>query len=133
MKAKFQLGDSVFDVDDDTLEFSLTEPERGFRQLSIEVEAVADQVDKDAEWNWSGYPPMFYLRDFSLPDFIPGSTHELAVPVKHDEYEMALYLGEHNDVSDVLLRITAWNSVEISGAVDAMGTIARFHIRFFIR
>lgn len=132
MKAQFKLGASVFDIELSTVELSITEAEAGMRRLFIEAEAIAEQVAEDEEWNWSGFPPKFYLRGLTVPDYSVGSKNQLQVPMKHEEYEMALYLGEHNDVTDVVVVLTAWSSVEITGTVDAMGTIAPFQIEFAV-
>lgn len=61
-------------------------------------EALSD--DKQSEWNWALYPPKLYLRE--VPYQMRGDKIEIAVTEESlDNYDIALYFMEHNDINGV--------------------------------
>lgn len=61
--------------------------------------------NENSEWSWTLYPPHFYLREF--PVQVANSkvaTANISVD-DLEEYEVAVYLIEHNDVDDLELHI----------------------------
>lgn len=54
-------------------------------------------ADENGKWNWALYPPKLYLR--KIPFNLKQGKIEVAITEEIlDEYDVALYLMEHNDI-----------------------------------
>jgi hypothetical protein len=95
--------------------------------LVINLEIMGDQQKYDAitehedsKWSWTLYPPRLYILDFPL------TKHEGRMSAKIsfddlDEYEIGLYLIEHNDLDEIVLFIDADGVLHIQGMVFLSG------------
>lgn len=62
-------------------------------------EALSD--DEQSEWNWALYPPKLYLKE--IPYQLRENKIEITITEEIlDNYDVALYLMEHNDLNGVL-------------------------------
>jgi hypothetical protein len=129
---EFVIGNTNFGVDPTKSSFKLLPKPLGRVVLDVEIngdqsayEAVS--TAEDSEWFWTLYPPRFYAYT-ELERTTEG--HELTVQFSAAEIEsaeMALYMMNHNHVTDVILMIHG-NRLTVSGSVDLMGQPAAFRI-----
>ena len=128
----FILGDTEFGIDAAKSSCSVEEFD-GRIWLSFEVhgdQSTYDRISSDEHslWSWTLYPPRFY-GDF------PASRDDAGIVearVKIDdlqEYQVALYLMNHNDV-EVIVRLYPDGHAEAEGVADIMGKQTRFRIRW---
>jgi len=107
----------------------------GSTLLTIEIhgnQKIYEQLraDEVSEWSWTLYPPNFYLREYPIPGNI--KSKEIAIKLKSADaarFDVALYLMEHNEVSEVSLKV-AERHLEVSGQVDLMGERKPFRIKW---
>jgi hypothetical protein len=91
-------------------------------------QAIAER--EDSEWSWSLYPPRFYLVDYNLAPCDQSRAGEITLaPEDYDEYDLALYMMEHNQVSAIVIELHQGCEVSVSGIVDLMGEEKTFRIR----
>src|SRR5438132_14251009 len=82
-----------------------------FRGASLDVEIEGEQARfeaikaaDDPKWSWALYPPSFYLRAYPIPKSKEGKPIDLRLqPGDTEKYDIALYMMEHNPVSDVTI------------------------------
>ena len=131
---EFVIGSTNFGVDPNKSSFKLSTTPDGRVLLDIDIkgdQSTFDALDTAEEWEWSWtiYPPRFYC--FTELGRVAKSQN-LTMQFTADEIEsaeMAIYLMNHNDVSDVILTICE-NTFTVSGNVDMMGQFAPFRIEW---
>lgn len=131
----FIIGATNFGIEPTKSSFTLTKANDGRLFLAIEVrgnEKLYKEItaDENSEWSWTLYPPYFYLRDYSISEKLNGSVCEIRMkPEDSDNFDVALYLMEHNTVTDVTIKFSD-RRVEVAGRVDLMGEVREFQIDF---
>ena len=129
----FFIGETNFGVEAKKSRFDVRKAEDGRLLLTVEVrgnEKVYKGVtaDQDSEWSWTLYPPYFYLRDYPVSQKTKGKRHQVRLkPEDADNFDVALYLMEHNDVDNVAIKFDD-RRLEVSGHVDLMGEPREFRI-----
>jgi hypothetical protein len=129
---EFVIGSTNFGVDANKSSFKLLTKSCGNVVLDVEINGDQSAYDavsmaEDSEWFWTLYPPRFYIYT-ELERAIEGDG--LAVHFSDAEIEsaeMALYMMNHNHVTDVILVIHG-NRLTVSGNVDLMGELSAFRI-----
>jgi hypothetical protein len=131
--AQFVIGGTDFGVADDTSRLELAPGPDGRLLLSVDIhgsQQVYDRLKDDPEWSWTLYPPHFYLYAYPVPATARAKTVTVKLkPEDLDDYDVALYLMEHNSVEGVTLKVSK-GRVEVSGRVDLMGDLHTFRIRW---
>lgn len=133
--AEFTIDGTDFGIDLAESTFSLDALD-GATVVNAEIHGNQEQYDsitenEDSEWSWTLYPPHFYLRDFPADvDSATGNGSAQVAIDDLDEYEVAIYLMEHNDVDDVTVKIVPERSLEISGRVFLSGRPHDFTIKW---
>jgi hypothetical protein len=62
--------------------------------------------DEDSPRSWTLYPPHFYMHSFPAKVSRVAGRFRAKITVDNlDEYEVAIYLIEHNDVDDVTVSV----------------------------
>lgn len=131
----FFIGKTNFGVDAKKSRFDFKKASDSRLLLTIEVHGdpkVYKEVtaDEDSEWSWTLYPPHFYLRDYPVSEKTKSKERQITLkPEDSDNFEVALYLMEHNDVEGVRIKVDD-HRLEISGQVDLMGEPREFRIRW---
>jgi RNase P/RNase MRP subunit p29 len=96
---KFIIGNTDFGIGE--LELVIDEAKNVLVNLKVRGDkSVFEKIsaEENSEWNWTLYPPKFYVN--KVPYSKKGDTIEINVTEKElNEYEIALYLIEHNDFS----------------------------------
>lgn len=109
----FRLGQTDFGVDDDASRLEV-----GPATFTLEVRGDPDrhaEVTTDgSEWDWTLHPPYFYLRDYPRPPGDPSFTVDVSLGAA-DDYDIALYLSEHHDVTDLSIHVDASRTVRATG------------------
>ena len=129
----FFFGETNFGVEPKQSRFDLKKASDGRLLLTIEVhgkEKLYKEVtaDENSEWSWTLYPPYFYLRDYPVAEQTKGTERQLRLkPEDADNFDVALYLMEHNNVEGVTIKVND-HRIEISGHVDLMGEPREFRI-----
>jgi hypothetical protein len=129
----FIIGKTNFVIEAKKSRFDLKKGSDGCLLLTIEVhgnEKVYKEVtaDEDSEWSWTLYPPYFYLHDYPVLEKAKGKEHEITLkPKDSDDFDVALYLMEHNGVEAVTIKVDD-HCLEISGKVDLVGKPSEFRI-----
>ncbi len=133
--ADFCIAGTNFGVDASRSSFGLTKGLDGQSLLSVEIhgnQEIYDKVSAEeaSEWFWTLYPPYFYLRGYPVAK--TANDKERTIKLKPDvlaELDVALYLMEHNDVEDLVLKLGE-SRIELSGRVDLMGDTRDFRIKW---
>ena len=112
----FRIGDTDFGIGEIILEI-----DNGIiSDLTITgSEDMYEQLTADESENWYSstvYPPKVYFREVPLTDGKIEITDELL-----DEYDIALYLNEHNDLYGTL--VICDKRITVKGEVNLWGTI----------
>ncbi len=128
----FILGDTEFGVDAAKSSCNTREQD-GQLWLSFEVfgeQATYDVIlaDEDSPWSWTLHPPRF-SGDFPATRDGAGIVEARVTIDDLAEYEVALYLMNHNDV-EVVVRLHPNGSAEAEGVADLMGDQSPFRIRW---
>lgn len=132
----FRIGETDFGIDSAKSKCSLS-PKRGLVTLDAEIYGDKQEygritADEDSPWSWTLYPPHFYLR--KVPVEVNGRADAFAAKVTADdldEYEVAIYLMEHNDVDTVSIEVDG-GEFTANGTVFLSGKPLPFAIRFSI-
>lgn len=103
----FKIDDTDFGIDQVKSSFKLKVLKSG--EAVIDAEVYGDQQrydditeDYDASpWSWTLYPPHFYMRSYPAKGASAGTFNATVSTDDLDEYEVAIYLMEHNDVDEV--------------------------------
>jgi hypothetical protein len=131
----FFIGKTNFGVEAKESRFDLKKGADGRLLLTIEVrgnEKLYKEVtaDENSEWSWTLYPPYFYLRDYPVSEKPEGKERRMKLkPEDSDNFDVALYLMEHNDVQGVTIKVDE-TRLEVAGQVDLMGEPHEFRIRW---
>lgn len=131
---EFVIGDTDFGIDRASVIFDLVPGDDGTVLLTVEFEGREVDFDRIQEergdqWGWASYPPSFYLRDFPVAAAGAGTITTVLDRKAYQQYEVALYMMEHNTVEGSI-NITAGTQIEIIGQVDLMGKLTPFRIRW---
>jgi hypothetical protein len=133
--ADFIIANTNFGIDVSRSSFGLTRGFDGRSLLTAEIHGDQEIYDKvsageASEWFWTLYPPYFYL--FGYPVTETANDRESTIELKPEvlaDLDVALYMMEHNDVEDVILKLGE-NRIELSGRVSLMGDIRDFRINW---
>jgi hypothetical protein len=132
--AHFEIDGTNFGVDANESRFDLDRTNVGDPLLTVEVRGDEDEYeritnDDSSPWSWTLYPPHFYLRGYPVPASagIEKTTIHLR-PEDADDYDVALYMMEHNAVDDVEIVVSDATRIEISGRVELDGKFVPFAI-----
>ena len=132
-KGEFIVGETNFEIEKGKSHFDVRKTEDGRLLLTIEVrgnenvykEATAKE---DSEWAWTQNPPYFYLRDYPVSLKAVATTQHLQLkPEDSDNYDLALYWNEHNDVDNVEIDVDL-HQLKVTGQVNLMGKPSDFRI-----
>lgn len=104
-----------------TTEFGIGDIELTLKHANIHLEVCANEAvyeritqDEDSEWGWSIYPPKMYFYDVPYENqCITIDFHML------DEYDIALYMMEHNGFIGTLEIKN--NTIHVQGQLCIMG------------
>jgi hypothetical protein len=131
--AQFVIGETDFGVADDTSRLELAPGPDGRLLLTVDIhgsQEVYDRIKDDPEWSWTLYPPHFYLHAYPVSAAARAKTVTVKLkPEDLDDYDVAVYMMEHNNVEGVTLKVSE-SQVEVSGSVDLMGEPRDFHIHW---
>lgn len=109
---EFGIGDVQLSIEDGLINLEITGSEEIFDKLT---------EDDDCKWNWALYPPKIYFRN------VPFDNKAIVIDEEFlDQYDIALYMMEHNDFIGTL-EITDKN-IHIEGKTDIMGEISAVSI-----
>jgi hypothetical protein len=132
---EFFIGDTNFGVESKQSRVEFAKAADGRLLLTVDIqgnEKVYREItaDESSEWSWTLYPPQFYLRGYPVPEKTQGKERTIKLkPADSTNFDVALYLMEHNEVAGVTL-VVADDRVEISGRVDLMGKPSKFRIKW---
>lgn len=132
---EFIIGTTDFGIDPESALFEIVLTDRTTALLTVEFDGRQDDFERireerGEEWGWASYPPSFYLRDFPVP--MPEASAVVLVPLDRQayrEYEVALYMMEHNTVEGTIL-LKDGEQIEITGQVELIGKPTPFRIRW---
>src|SRR5262245_12479823 len=108
----FKIDDTDFGIDRAKSTFKLMVSKSGDAVMDAEVygnkkryEAITEDYNS-SPWSWTSYPAHFYMRSYPAKSARSAGTFKATVSTDDlDEYEVAIYLIEHNDVDEV--KVTA--------------------------
>jgi len=132
---EFRIGETNFGVDllKSTLVLEVVD---GSGILTAEIHGDEKQYESITEgegskWAWTLYPPHFYLREFPVKFDVPGRCSKVMASTGDlEEYDAAIYLMDHNDLDDIVMRVDSCRSIEISGNVSILGRARSFEINW---
>jgi hypothetical protein len=100
--------------------------DRGQLTLEIRGDERAFTIlthNEDSEWLWALYPPHLYIRGLEMK----GGK---AVLNGQEDFEVALYMMEHNTILEATVSLTADKGVQVSGLVNLVGEVQPFRVSF---
>jgi hypothetical protein len=130
----FSIGEINFGVDLDKSKLALNTRADGKRELNADIYGDAGVFrqlsgQEDVDWSWALYPPVFFLHGFVVTDDEDGAAPEtLRFEAAPTEYEIAIYMMEYSDLSDVCIVELSKERFEIQGNVDLLGNTLPFKI-----
>jgi hypothetical protein len=132
----FKIDDTDFGIDQAQSSFKLKVLKSGDAVIDAEVYGDPERYKKITEdsdtspWSWTLYPPHFYIRSYPAKSGPGAGTFSAKVSAGDlGEYEVAIYLMEHNDVDDV--KVTAdRHGFKAAGVVFLSGEPHPFSILF---
>lgn len=102
---EFGIGDVQLSIEDGLINLEITGSEEIFNKMT---------EDDECKWSWALYPPKIYFRN------VPFDNKAIVIDEEFlDQYDIALYMMEHNDFIGTL-EITDKN-IHIEGKTDIMG------------
>jgi hypothetical protein len=132
----FKIDDTDFGIDQAKSSFKLKVLKSGDAVIDAEVYGDKKRYDKITEdydtspWSWTLYPPHFYLRSYPAKSGRNAGTFNATVSLDDlDEYEVAIYLMEHNDVDEMKVSADR-NGFKATGVVFLSGKPHPFSISF---
>ena len=133
--ASFKIGGTEFGIDLEKSSF-VAEPDgsMGDYLIDLEIYGSDDRFEKiklgseGAKWSWATYPPHFYLREFP-GEKLDGAT-EVIAGGSANYYEVAIYMMEHSDVSDLKISVNPESNLTVTGKVDLWGTTHDFEVQW---
>lgn len=134
MNHSFTIDQCEFGVDPRASAVELQAHADGGWRLSIGIKGTQEHFDaltgdEDSPWAWALYPPEFYARGIPVSRAAAESGTEIFL-AEEGEFEMALYMMEHNEVRDLCIRLGPNRALRISGQVDLFGEVCPLQIRF---
>ena len=133
--ASFVIGGTEFGIDLDKSSFiAEKDGDYGDYLIDLEIYGSKDKLETvnadydSSEWSWASYPPHFYLREFP-GERLDGST-EVVAGGSTTGYEVAIYMMQHSDVSDLKISINPQSILSVAGRVDLLGKEHDFEIRW---
>lgn len=103
--AEFGIGDVQLSIEDGLINLEITGSEEIFNKMT---------EDDECKWSWALYPPKIYFRN------VPFDNKAIVIDEEFlDQYDIALYMMEHNDFTGTL-GLTDKN-IHIEGKADIMG------------
>jgi hypothetical protein len=135
-RQQFKIDDTDFGIDAVKSRFEVRILKSGDALIDAEVygnENRYEEVTQDYDsspWSWTLYPPHFYMRSYPAESDRSSGTFKATVSTADlDEYEVAIYLMEHNDVDGV--KVTAdRQTFKATGVVYLSGKPHPFSISF---
>ena len=132
-KASFVINGTEFGINVVESSFVVDTSDPPEQLVTIEIRGDKDifeklSGDENSEWSWALYPPHFYIREFP-GEKVAGSSKVVAGG-SADYYELAIYMMEHNDVSDLKIEIDPQKTLHVTGRVDIFGETHDFEIRW---
>ena len=126
--------DFGIEIDESAFEIDVSNPEKP--RLSIGILGNSARFDKlsedeDSKWFFALSAPHFYLNDF--PATATGKASRFKATASLDdigEYDLAIYMMEHNDIDDVKIEVRENHSLHITGRVDLFGETCEFAIHW---
>lgn len=134
----FVIGGTDFGIDSAATVARITTHPDGAQVLTLDVrgdERTYQSVSgsEDSKWSWTLYPPRFYLISYELPSRGAEENWEVALrPDDYEDHDVGLYMMNHNEVSDVIIKFHADERVTVVGRVDLMGENKAFEIRCLV-
>jgi hypothetical protein len=130
----FSIGSTEFFIDFEKSGFSITQSDSGNSKLTIDIYGANDVFDSltgesNSDWSWALYPPAFYIHEFPITENVIASDGSLFIATRV-EYEFALYMMEHCEVTNLNIRMVSPTEVSISGCVDLWGKEIPFAISY---
>jgi hypothetical protein len=132
----FTIDDTDFGIDEAKSSFKLEILNSGDAVIDAEVygdQKRYDEVTGDYDsspWSWALYPPHFYMRSYPATGGLSAGAFRAVVSTDDlDEYEVAIYLMEHNDV-DAVEVIADRRTLRATGVVILSGKRHPFSISF---
>jgi hypothetical protein len=131
----FRISGTEFGIDQAKSRYRLRTLKSGGAVLDAEIYGDKTQYEKvagdeNSPWSWTLYPPYFYLRSFPAKAGRTAGTYRAKVSIDDlDEYEVAIYLIEHNDVDDVAVKADR-EMIQARGTVFLSGKPHPFSIKF---
>lgn len=136
MLITFTIDDTDFKIDEVKSRYSLTVLNSGDAVIDAEIYGDKEQYEKITEdydsspWSWTLYPPHFYMRSYPVKKQATTGAFEVSVSQDDlDEYEVAIYLIEHNALDDVKVKADL-KRFEVSGTVFLSGEPHSFSINY---
>lgn len=136
MPMSFTINDTDFKIDGAKSRYSLKVLKSGDAVIEAEIYGEKEQYEKitedydSSQWSWTLYPPHFYMRSYPAKKHGSAGAFKAAVSqVDLDEYEVAIYLIEHNDVDEVKVKADA-KTYEAAGTVFLSGKPHPFSIKY---
>jgi hypothetical protein len=130
----FVIGGTDFGIDSAATVASITTHADGSRVLNLDVQGDEKTYrsvseSEDSKWSWTLYPPRFYLSGYEFAFRGVAENLEIALTSNdYEDYDVGLYMMEHNEVSDVVIKFHADEYVSVVGRVDLMGDDEAFEI-----
>lgn len=129
---EFKINDSEFGIDAKKSSFGLT-PDGGELFVEICGDREAFEILESAPqspWDWALYPPKFYVHGFPFKRTGDGKCVAHISLEDLEEYEAALYMMAHHDVSDVTVELVPGQYVLIRGKVQLFQEEESFSIHW---
>ena len=132
-EASFVINGTEFGIDVVESSFVVDTSDPPEQLVTIEIRGDKDifeklSGDENSEWSWALYPPHFYIREF--PGEKVAGSPKVVAGGSADYYELAIYMMEHNDVSDLKIEIDPQKTLHVTGRVDVFGETHDFEIRW---
>jgi hypothetical protein len=131
----FRIDKTDFKIDIKKSRFHLRISENG--EATIDADIYGDETqyeriteNEDSPWSWTLYPPHFYIHAFpATADRTKRKATAKVSLTDAEEYEVAVYLMEHNDVDEVSISIDG-STFSAKGIVFLFGKRHSFSIEF---
>lgn len=131
----FVIAGTDFGIDSAATVARLTMHANGSQALTLNVRGDEKKYQSvsessDSKWGWTLYPPRFYLIGYEF--LSRGVEENWEVALTSDDYEVydvGMYIMDHNEVSDVVIKFNGDEHVAVVGRVALMGDDEAFEIR----
>ncbi len=131
--ASFIIDGTDFGIDEASSAVDISTKDKGRLILNVEIKGDKQRHSQITEnesspWSWTLYPPRFYLREYPVSGSPTKGMIVRLMPDDTDNYDVAIYMMEHNGVDGVVIKIGKQGRVEISGRVGIDGKWLPFTI-----